>query len=635
MIRSAPRAGALVMIVGLSPSIGLAQPADSEPQQLEPVVVTGTRTEHRIGDSPVDVQLITEEDIRRSGARDVAELLEREGGAYVTRVSGRGTSIEIQGLSSEHVLILINGQRVIGRINGAIDLTRLRVAEIERIEIVKGPSSALYGSDALGGVVNIITRKQTDGGSIITRLDDTHAGDAFAFGGWTGERLSGQISGGYSRLRPYDLDETTPGEDAVDGVSRFASGQLNWTASEAVSVSGYGAYSLDDTTRVDSGTGGRIYDTTKRIEEVRTQLTPRLRIGASTEVELSLGYQRYFDQYLQVQRNTTDGVTDEETLDEIGLGGVQINHLAGQHLITLGVEHQFETLEADRLDNNGERDRQAVFLQDDFALLGGALTLVPGLRYDRDSLFGDQWSPKFAARLDLTRDWLLRIGYGHGYRAPDFKQMLLRFENTAVGYRVDGNPDLEPERSRGFNIGTTWLPTATTSLTATLFHNRVEDLIEIVLVEPGPPTIYSYRNVARARLNGIDLQMQWRPVPSVQLRLGYGYLDSEDRDTGQPLSGRAEHRANAAVYYERTRYALGLRGTWIGEREFGVELDTGGPPTGAGTAEAYGLFDVRAEWRGFAPLHVAAGVKNLLDEGDPRFLPIQPRAAYLELRRDF
>jgi outer membrane receptor for ferrienterochelin and colicins len=627
--------GALLAACSLLLPTTLAAQASDTPQVLDPIVVTGTRTEHRISDSPVDVQLITAEDIQHSGARDVAELLEREGGVHVARVAGRGTSIEIQGLSSEHVLILLNGQRVIGRINGAIDLTRLRVAEIERIEIVKGPSSALYGSDALGGVVNIITRQAANGGSVIARLDDSHQGDVFAFGGWSGDALRGQISGGYSRLRPYDLDDATPGDDAVDGVSRFASGQLDWNPSTRASLAAYGAYSLDDTQRVDSGTGGRVYDTIKRIEEVRAQVTPRMRIGAATDLRLDLGYQRYFDQYLQVQRNAEDGVTDEETLDEIGLLGLQVDHLAGRHLLTAGVEHQLETLEADRLESDGERDRQAVFVQDDFTLLDGALTLVPGLRYDRDSLFGHQWSPKFAARLDLTQNWLLRLGYGHGYRAPDFKQLLLRFENTAVGYRVDGNPDLRPERSRGLNIGTTWFANPTTSLSATAFHNRVEDLIEIVLTEPGPPTIYSYRNVSRAWLTGVDLQMQWRPLRSLQLRLGYSYLDSEDRDTGATLSGRATHRANAALYFEQPRYALGLRGTWVDEREFGVELDSGGPPTGAGIAGAYSLFDARTEWRRFAPLQIAAGVKNLLDEGDPRFLPIQPRSAYLEFRRDF
>ncbi len=633
MIRHPAATWSLGLLAGL-PSAFAATPASDTVQTLEPVVVTGTRTEHRVSDSPVDVQLITETDIRRSGARDVAELLEREGGVYVSRQAGRGTRIEMQGLASEHVLILINGQRVIGRVNGAIDLTRLRVAQIQRIEIVKGPSSALYGSDALGGVVNIITRPPETGGTVALRADDRHQGDLFAFAGWRGDNLGTTLTAGYSRLRAYDLSPESAGEDGVDGVSRYASGSLDWQATDRASLGLYGAYSLDDTQRLDSGTGGARYDTIKRIEEARLQLTPRLRLGAQTDVRLDLGYQRYFDQYLQIQQNGDDQ-TDEETLDQIGQFGVQIDHLYGQHLITVGLEHQIETLEADRLEGDGERDRQALFLQDDLALFDGVLTLVPGLRYDRDSLFGDQWSPKLAARLDLTQDWLLRLGYGHGYRAPDFKQLLLRFENTAVGYRVDGNPNLQPERSRGLNIGTTWLPSPSTSLAVTAFHNRVDDLIELVLVEPGPPTIYSYRNVARALLTGADVQAQWRPWPSLQLRAGYGYLDSEDRDSGQALSGRPRHRANLALYLEQQRYALGLRGAWTGTRRFQVDVDSGGPPTAAGTAAAYTLLDARLEWRDFAPVHLATGIKNLLDEGDPRFLPIQPRTVYLELRRDF
>jgi outer membrane receptor for ferrienterochelin and colicins len=139
---------------------------------IEIVVVTGTRTPYSLNDSPVEVQLIDAAQIARSGARDVAELLEREGGVYANRAAGRGSAIQIQGLSSKHVLILLNGRRMIGRINGAIDLSRLHVADIERIEIVKGPSSALYGGDALGGVVNIISQREGEGGALILRGDD-------------------------------------------------------------------------------------------------------------------------------------------------------------------------------------------------------------------------------------------------------------------------------------------------------------------------------------------------------------------------------------------------------------------------------------------------------------------------------
>ena len=181
-------------LLGCLPAAWAAPPTPDTVQTLEPVVITGTRTEHRVSDSPVDVQLITDTDIRRSGARDVAELLEREGGVYVSRQAGRGTRIEMQGLASEHVLILINGQRVIGRINGAIDLTRLRVAQIQRIEIVKGPSSALYGSDALGGVINIITREPETGGVASVRIDDRHQGDLFAFGGWQSNVIQYDLS---------------------------------------------------------------------------------------------------------------------------------------------------------------------------------------------------------------------------------------------------------------------------------------------------------------------------------------------------------------------------------------------------------------------------------------------------------
>ena len=126
---------------------------------------------------------------------------------------------------------------------------------------------------------------------------------------------------------------------------------------------------------------------------------------------------------------------------------------------SLGLEHQYEELEADRLDQTGERDRQAVFVQDELSLFGSRLTLVPGLRYDRDSQFGDQWSPKLSLRYDLAETWIMRAGYGRGYRAPDFKQLLLRFENAAVGYRVDGNPALQPERSSGYNLGLSWYAT--------------------------------------------------------------------------------------------------------------------------------------------------------------------------------
>lgn len=618
-----------------APALATAPAADAA--TLDDIVVTGTRTAHRMSDAPVDVQLITAADIRNSGARDLAELLEREGGIYATRIAGRGSRIEIQGLSSEHVLILVDGRRMIGRINGAIDLTRLRLDSIERVEIVKGPSSALYGADALGGVINVITRRRGgEAGSLTLRADEDANAEAFGNAGWNlGERLGGRVGGGWLHIEPYDLDPATASDDGIDGNSRFAQGNARWSPSAGFDLDVDAAYSLDDSRRVDEGTGGAVYDTRKRIEEVRAGISPRIVLGGATELRLDGYFNRYFDQYLQQQRGSADNTTDEETLDELWVGGAQLDHRIGLHRISVGAEAQLEQLEADRLGSAGERDRQSVFAQDELALLDGDLALVAGARYDRDSQFGDQLSPKLSLRYDLARDWILRAGYGHGYRAPDFKQLLLRFDNPAIGYRVDGNPELEPERSVAYNLGVTWFARRDASVALTTHHSAVEDLIEIVQVESGPPIVYSYRNVASARLYGADLQVQFRPWSPLEVQLGYGWLHSEDEATGEALSGRPEHRANAALRFEQRNYALGLRGVWIGERVFGVDVDTGGPPTAAGTAAAYALFDARAEWTRWPRCVIALGVDNVLDEGDPAYLPIQPRSAYLELRWSF
>ena len=627
--------------IQVQPLPEVAAPADAGEQairsvELDPVVVTGTRTEQPLSRSPVEVQLVGARQIANSGARDLAELLEREGGVYVSRVAGRGTSIEIQGLASDQILVLVDGRRMIGRINGAIDLSRLRLDAIERVEIVKGPSSALYGADAMGGVVNIITRRDgRPGGELSARVDSGDNRELLGNAGWTLGPVHGRSNAGYFKIAPFDLDESTTSTDGIEGETRFAGSEAEWRLSERASLGLSGSWALDDSHRIDAGTGGRVYDTRKRIEDIRTGLAPRYDFGEGRRLALDLYYNRYFDQFLQQQRGG-DGSNDldEETLNQLGSLGAQYDHRLGAHGLSLGAETSLEQLDADRLSQKGERDRQSLYLQDDWRL-SETLRLVPGLRYDRDSQFGAQLSPKLALRWDFASDWFLRAGYGRGYRAPDFKQLLLRFSNAAVGYRVDGNPDLQPERSSGYNLGLTWLPSTRFNLSLSAYHNRVSDLIDVVQTESGPPIVFSYVNVARATLNGLDLQGRWRPWQPLELQLGYGYLRSRDEDSGEELSGRARHRANAALRYERAHSAWQLRGVWVGKRVFGVELDTGGAPTGAGVASDYALFDARAELKAWEHWRFAVGVENLLDEGDVRFLPIAPRNAYLELRWSF
>lgn len=620
------------------PLAAAPQPALSE--ELEPMVVTGTRTEHLLSESPVPVLLIDRQAIRRSGAATVAELLLLEAGVHVVPEVGRASRIEMQGLSSEHVLVLVNGQRINGRINGAVDLRRMKTANIRQIEIVRGPSSALYGADALAGVINILTSGPILPGEFVLRAQ-SYGQDFSARKGLDLGPLALELMAGASRTTPYRVaDSSSSGpKDGIDSEAGYGQMLARWAAGQRLSVDIHGEYALEDQARSYGGTGGSTYDTRKRIEDWRIGLSPHWELDAA-DLRLNARFSRYDDQFVQELRGSDAQDSDERTVDDLWVLGLQYDRRYGAHLLTAGLEHQYEELDADRLQQSGERDRQAVYLQDEWSL-HPRWRLVPGLRYDRDSQFGEAWSPKLAIAVDTGPRSQLRLSYGEGFRAPDFKQLLLRFENPAAGYRVDGNPELQPESSQSLQFSWEWTPSRAHAFSVHPFYTEAEDLIEIVPTESeGQTLIFSYRNVRQARLYGADSQWRWTPLAGLAVELQYSYLNSEDRDSGQMLSGRAPHRIGLNLGYTRGAWDYSLRSHWVDARSFAVELGNGAP-TPAGEADAYTLLDLRAEWRlphasntGAEGWVLAAGVGNLLDAGDPQYLPIAPRSYLLEVRRD-
>ncbi|PIE20979.1 MAG: ligand-gated channel protein, partial [Proteobacteria bacterium] len=233
----------MLMLVGTAASVPFdtgAPPAQGEgdaPYTVDDIVVTGSRIPEPAADAVVATEVITREEIERSGAANASDLLEEHPGIQVPR-SFRGAGVRIQGLESKHILVLVDGVRVAGRIDGVVDLNRFTAEDIERVEIVKGPSSALYGSDAVGGVINIITRAAGDGLQAEARAAygsfdslDLSALVGGSLGDW-----SGRLSAGWHQVDSYDLDPSTPATSA----SGF--GELN--------VAGRVAYALSKGSRV-------------------------------------------------------------------------------------------------------------------------------------------------------------------------------------------------------------------------------------------------------------------------------------------------------------------------------------------------------------------------------------------------
>ncbi|MBT4291348.1 TonB-dependent receptor, partial [bacterium] len=260
--------------------------------------------------------------------------------------------------------------------------------------------------------------------------------------------------------------------------------------------------------------------------------------------------------------------------------------------------------------------------------------LLPGVRMDDDSQFGNHISPKLSFRHDPTEKTTVRASYGSGFRAPDFKEMYLLFEHPGVGYRIIGNPDLEPETSLSSSASVEYKPMQNLWFSVSGYRHDVEGLIQAELEPIVDDPLYHmlgvYRNVSKAMLQGADVSARWSPIKEVSFDVGYSYLESEDKETGQELEGRATHKANSSVSVNSKDWTFSMRGSWVGKRPFTTE----GSGYSTEEADSYLLADTRISYR-LNSQTLFCGVNNLLNEGDNDYLPIRPRAIFAGIDMSF
>jgi outer membrane receptor for ferrienterochelin and colicins len=624
------RLPALCSLCSLTLAASFAGVAWAQGVPSDEAVVTGTRTERRHADSPVATEVITRADIEASGAENLATVLEEQAGVDVTRANASGANVRLQGLDPQYVLILVNGERVGGRVNGAVDLTRFPLEDIQRIEIVRGPSSALYGADAIGGVINLVTRRASRPweAELHARQGAYDTVDATARAATLRGPVSLDLAGGYHRRDAFDLDP----RDAATSGGAFDAGnasvRLDWRPSSRATLGARAEWFLRGQRAVDTGPGGAVFDRRNLTETLSAALTASVQADDATRVRASLWYTLYRDQYLSDQRGSDELDQYQQTRNHIANASVQVDRAFGErHLATVGAEGYFERLDADRLRNGaGQRYRAAVFVQDQWAVLDRpALVVVPGVRVDVDSQFGVAPTPKVQVRLDPRPGLALRFSFGVGFRAPTFQELLLTFENPTANYLVTGNPDLRPETSRSFNAGAEWRAARALWLSLNLYRNDIDGLISTVadVGPPGAPTRYRYRNIASAWTMGAELSARLRPADGVVVDVGYTLTATRDEALDRPLEGRALHRGNVGLQlrHAATGFEASGRVAVVGPRPF---YDTPGVPE----APPYASLDLRAAWSRWRSLTVFLGCDNVLDAGDPQVLRLPPRTLY-------
>lgn len=607
---------AYALSLAFSTSYAYADNNDDNTGHVETIVITASQTEHSQLDAPATVTVITREELAEKPVQDLLDALRGSSGlSFIGRQVGGRRVLSLRGMESRHSLFLIDGQRVSASddVFGHSDFQYdwIPLDAIERIEIVRGPLSSLYGSEALGGVINIITRQHLDkvSGNLSVRAgNEQGGGDSHSIGGQLNLPLHEKLS-----LR---IEANRGAQDAVadqdDATLDIFEAQEQSQAAATFSWFPQHGHRLDlnlltgnEERWMDTNNYGAppVYRNTYELN--RDQHSLRYRFD-STEFAAEL---RHYRTELSQENRKTQGFTPTATqvlIDEINDGHVTWSGV-NQHVLTLGAEQREETLEHPAfVGGEDSAGQNAVYVQDEWQL-ATALNLTVGVRRDDHDMFGGETSPRAYLVWRPAEHVSVKTGFGGGFRAPSLKQVSPDYRFIGPHSFV-GNGDLKPERSDSRELGVEF-DNDSSHARVTVFSNDIDDLIGTVCIENCTAPrgrVFQYVNLEQARIRGAELEGGHRFGEKWELTANYAYLDGHNTATDKPLPERPRHTLNLALNYHGEQLNSALRNEYLGEQSVYTT-------TAVETLPTYNVWHLDLGWRVSADWQIRGGVSNLTD----------------------
>lgn len=620
---------------------GMAQPAWAQSAEntktLDTVVVTASGYEQEIQDAPASISVITREDLDKKFYRDINDALVDVPGVIVTG-GGDRQDISLRGMGPKYTLILIDGKRQNSRETRTnSDSTGVEggwtppLSAIERIEVVRGPMSSLYGSDAMGGVINIITRKVPAewGGEI--RLDTTiqesnKSGDIYQGNFY----LAGPIKTDLLGLQIYGQATQRDEDDIVDGFRKRNSESV--TAKLALTPNRDHDIVLEATTMRQ-----KLHETLgKTVEPLPPgQACGRNGCPASSDTDYrsnkwALSHTGRWgwgvsDSY--VQQEEFDNRSRQMKIKNLDLQTSWTLPL-GSHMLTLGGSYLSQRLN-DQTGNqlaNGpskvDRYQWALFAEDEWRLTE-SFAVTTGLRMDEDENFGTHFSPRLYGVWHMAERWTLKGGVSTGFRAPDLRQTVAGWGQVSRGGNMYGNPDLTPEKSVTEEIGILYDDGEGFNAGLTVFNNDFKDKITRVACPAtqctdGPNQFGSdpttYMNVDKANSRGVEANLKLPLSRDWSLTSSYTFTKSEQKSgqyKGQPLNQLPKHLFTTTVNWQ----ASDALQAWARVNYRGKESQPiTGPSSSSVVAPSYTFVDLGGSYQVNKTVAVYAGIYNLFDK---------------------
>lgn len=618
--------GAFCMLLSSNVDAQTVVQSDSLPE----VVVTGTGTLHLLKDAPVQTEVINQRMLKNFSGKSIDEILSSLTSSFSFNEDDMGSQMQMNGLGNSYILVLIDGKRIHGDVGGQNDLSLIDPQNIEKIEIVKGASSALYGSDAIAGVVNIITKKHRQEGVLLE--NSTRVG---SYGDLRQHNAVGLNFGKFSSLTNFQLQhsdgwQNTGTEHTVgteppiyDSRNKTVNRHTNWQVAQR--------FTCKPTDCLELYADGSIYR--KRIyrtsgkyphydvktwdmeyQNASVSAGGTYKLNATDFLQLDVDWNRhayYYDftattlvedydksagtiyypyfPYLAGQKE----LQSDQQRTMANLKGVF--SLPYNNKLNVGAEYRYDWLKAPTRVRGGKAhdNTQSVYVQDEWNPVD-MLNITAGLRLNHNSSFGMKLTPKLSAMLKLSNDFRLRASWSQGFKTPAIRELYYRYVRQMSGtYLYLGNENLKPQSSNYYSMSAEYTH-GSLSLTLSGYYNKLDNMIALVTIPNyqapdeyiilyDPVKTRQYQNIETAKTYGLDFNARysWRELT---VGLGYSYLDTRanqydtthDRMQKVTIDGMAHHKGNLfAMWGHRFsndyRLGVGVYGRMSSKRYYQID----------------------------------------------------------------
>ncbi len=580
--------------------------------KLGEVVITGTGTPHHLKSAPVPTEIISKKTIESVGATDFNNLMMTLSPSFDFNPGTMGAMMTLNGLGNDFILVLINGKRIYGDVGGNSDLNRINPDNIERIEILKGASSLLYGTDAIAGVVNIITKKSNQkihvsNSSRIRKYNTWQQNNALDlnFGKLSSNTsFTKKHSDGW-QLSKYELDGEelleTDAQAQIEYDDYTVNEHLGYNITNKLSVYAEASYYEKDMFRPQSvGKYGYYFEDVSYGTGAKYLINKKDFITLDYHNDRNKYYYRYNQAYSDYNKNDIS-INNDQRLADLKLK--YINKISKTNQLSLGMDYINEKMVSGRvIDGEAQVNTYALFAQEELTFFS-RLNIVAGARLVKHEEFGTAFIPKISALYKLN-NFNLRGTYGLGYKAPTLKELYYDYQKRSTVYM--GNTELDPQNSEYISLGFEY-NTSNTSFSLSAYRNNVDNLISYKSVDlqstdadEGITSRRQHFNIDETRSEGIDILFNTKLGAGFTLGGGYSYVDARDISNDIKLEGVAQNYGNIHLDYNHSWNNYHLNTALTGRFQDDKFYDDG-------NAKAY-------QFVNFSTRHKFTSVKNFVFE---------------------